>query len=1346
MNSGTEGDTFTLDLLASPAPTADIDVKVGVFQVSGDVLVSGEEGVRTVTIPSGQIFASFTVVTDDDSVDEQSGDVSVEVQPGSDYTIGFGGVSSVSFEVRDNDGPAASLDSATYEVDEGDAETLTVTIAPMRTEATTIGINCILGHTGTPTDSADYTCPTSATVPASMASATFMVQTTDDMVNEGDETFTVLLVRLPAEIDRGTHHEATVTVVDDDDTPSVNLSVSGAGAAAEGGSALTITATRSVTNTSGAALSIPIRVRAFGTTAASADYTVATSIDIANNAASGTTTFTVVDDAVIEPAETVVIELGTLPSGTIAGLDDEITITIADNDTPSVNLSVSGGGAASEGGGALAITATLGRANDTGSTLSIPIRVRMNGTTADATDYGVAGSIDIANNAASGTTTFTVVDDGVDEPAETVVIELGTLPAGTMAGLDDEITITIADNDDPLVNLSVSGRGRVSESGALTITATRSSANTSGAALSIPIRVRTAGTTADAADYTVASSIRIANNAASGTTTFTAVGDAMDEPAETVVIELGALPAGYGPGANKHLNILILDNDVGVSFSAESFSAEEGRPVTVTLNLNLPQITATAVTLTYAAGTAESGDYTEVPSVSIPPDTLTHSFTIPTVRDTDEDDDTFTVTISAVTGFPVVGSPSVATVTIAEIPPLTLLDLGGPRIHLDVLFSAGVRGSGRDWTLEEGTSIRLRFSNLTRNLHSQDLEVNYHVAGEIASGHVPVLRGADQDEPAQYRQVTLPANQRSVEVMLPTETSTKAEVDVELSVMLMAPTVPGTYTTNFKPLNFTVTDGSDGVAGVLYPLVTVEAWYASYGHGTEPRDERTEGDELQFSVRSQPAAQVPFTVWLKVEETGRGDYLAARQERVHTVRFTPGRSLRVLRVPTVDDDVDEHDGEVRVSLAQDAAGTVPATGPVDVATGEGRGGYRIPRAEKAVATRAVRDNEAGPKGIGSEGGTDSVTRGVDPALVAQVRGYAAETHEGQAHVDRWKRVLAAFGDDNGHTAMTAAEAQAFADRGWQRWVPVVAALEALEAVPVPRRQQVATLPAVTVSAGADVTEGGDAVFTVTADPAPAAELAVSKGDFGVASGTQTVAIPTTGSATLTLATADDGADEADGSVSVTVNAGDGYTVGDPASGTVAVRDDDAPLPAVTVSAGDAVAEGGDATFTVTASPAPASPLAVSVTVAAKGDFGIASGTQTVAIPTTGSATLTLATANDGDDEADGSVSVTVDAGDRRRVRDGRRRADARGHDLGRRRGGGGRRRRVHADGEPGAGGGAGGDGDGGDRGRLRRRRRQPHRDGSDGGQRHADAGNRERRRRRGGRLGERDGGRRRRTR
>ena len=67
------------------------------------------------------------------------------------------------------------------------------------------------------------------------------------------------------------------------------------------------------------------------------------------------------------------------------------------------------------------------------------------------------------------------------------------------------------------------------------------------------------------------------------------------------------------------------------------------------------------------------------------------------------------------------------------------------------------------------------------------------------------------------------------------------------------------------------------------------------------------------------------------------------------------------------------------------------------------------------------------------------------------------------------------------------------------------------------------------------------------------------------------------------------------------------------------------LPAVSVSAGADVTEGGDAVFTVTANPAPASPLSVTVTVAASGEFGVTAGTQTVPIPTTGSAVLTLAT-------------------------------------------------------------------------------------------------------------------------
>ena len=339
-----------------------------------------------------------------------------------------------------------------------------------------------------------------------------------------------------------------------------------------------------------------------------------------------------------------------------------------------------------------------------------------------------------------------------------------------------------------------------------------------------------------------------------------------------------------------------------------------------------------------------------------------------------------------------------------------------------------------------------------------------------------------------------------------------------------------------------------------------------------------------------------------------------------------------------------------------------------------------------------------------------------------------------AHIAKWNRVLAAIGHASPEQPMPASEIHANA----VKWPdsPFKAASVYLTSL----ERQDPREPEIAVSAGSAVTEGGDAVFSLTATPAPAADLPVSvtvaaDGDWGVTAGSRTVTIPTTGSATLTLATTGDAANEPDGSVSVTVADGSGYTVGSSASGTVSVRDDDDPAPPVAavdpalvaevramaaqtqhgqahvkrwrqvlvafgveeypgltpttlaeakanaqkyssplwpriadalekleaalaqqqqqdqqqepeiaVSAGSAVTEGGNAVFTLTASPAPAADLAVSVSVAADGDYGITAGTQTVTIPTTGSATLTLATTDDAADEPDGSVTATVQAG------------------------------------------------------------------------------------------------------
>ncbi|MDE2935520.1 MAG: hypothetical protein OXP37_01600, partial [Chloroflexota bacterium] len=104
-----------------------------------------------------------------------------------------------------------------------------------------------------------------------------------------------------------------------------------------------------------------------------------------------------------------------------------------------------------------------------------------------------------------------------------------------------------------------------------------------------------------------------------------------------------------------------------------------------------------------------------------------------------------------------------------------------------------------------------------------------------------------------------------------------------------------------------------------------------------------------------------------------------------------------------------------------------------------------------------------------------------------------------------------------------------------------------------------------------------------------------------------------------------------------------YVVGTPAKASVTVTDNSA-KPEVSISAGTGITEGGSASFTISASPAPASDLDASVTVTAIGDFGVSTGQRTVTIPTTGSATFTVGTTDDSTDEADGSVTATVNAG------------------------------------------------------------------------------------------------------
>ena len=90
------------------------------------------------------------------------------------------------------------------------------------------------------------------------------------------------------------------------------------------------------------------------------------------------------------------------------------------------------------------------------------------------------------------------------------------------------------------------------------------------------------------------------------------------------------------------------------------------------------------------------------------------------------------------------------------------------------------------------------------------------------------------------------------------------------------------------------------------------------------------------------------------------------------------------------------------------------------------------------------------------------------------------------------------------------------------------------------------------------------------------------------------------------------------------------------------------LPTINISPGPAIEEGGTATFTLTAVPAPAKPLLVDVTIDQTGNFVRSGGTgrKTVTIDTTGSGTLEIETVDDAANDTGGSITVSVLSRDR----------------------------------------------------------------------------------------------------
>ena len=424
----------------------------------------------------------------------------------------------------------------------------------------------------------------------------------------------------------------------------------------------------------------------------------------------------------------------------------------------------------------------------------------------------------------------------------------------------------------------------------------------------------------------------------------------------------------------------------------------------------------------------------------------------------------------------------------------------------------------------------------------------------------------------------------------------------------------------------------------------------------------TEGTDAVFTLTSTAPFSSAVTVVLDVSDDSSSDFLASADEGTKSVIFPAGSSSVIWSVPTEDDSTAEPNGQVTARVRNGS-------------------GY-VPYAPES-ATVDVNDNDGGPPlgPVITVSGGSGVTEGVSAIFTLRsdrvssaaidisvtvsddaTSDFLAASREGRKTVRlpagaRTVTYSVRTEDDGTDEPDGRVTVTIRGSSGYTAGSPSSASVAVLD-----NDAALVNAPVITITGGSAITEGGTARFTVTADRASTAAINISldvsddaTSDFLApsAEGRKSVTLPAGArSATYSVRTEDDSADEPNGQVSARIVGGTGYTPGSASSASVTVRDNDLPplgIPEISISPGGPVTEGGDAIFTIRASRGSAAAISIDLNVAddASADFLAASdeGRKTVTLPARHShVRYTAPTEDDTVDEPDGRVTARIVTG------------------------------------------------------------------------------------------------------
>ena len=931
----------TVTLSADPERTVVIPIE----KANQGATTADYSGVpQHVTFDSGDTSESFTFTAETDTVDDDGESVKLSFGASLPDGVSAGTTDEATVTITDDDVPSVtvSFGSAAYTVAESDDSdttnvtentvevTLTLSADPERTVVIPIEK---INQGGATT--ADYSgVPQNVTFDSGESSKSFTFTAETDTVDDDGESVKLSFgATLPDGVSAGTTDEATVTITDDD-VPSVTVSFgSAAYTVAESDDSDTTDVTENtveVTLTLSAdperTVVIPIeKINQGGAT--TADYSgVPQNVTFDSGESSKSFTFTAETDTVDDDGESVKLSFGaSLPAGVSAVTPATSTVTITDDDVPSVTVSFGSAAYTVAEGSSRTVTVSLDA--DPERTVVIPIEAANEGGASDSDYTGVPESVTFDAGDISKSFDLSAVEDNLAESGERVKLSFGTLPADASAGTPDEASVSIHDRTQgqdlptsPTVHFE-SAAYSVDEGATVAVKVKLSKAPGSETVIRITGTNR-AGASDD--DYTgVPDSLTFGAADTEKTITFAATDDSVDDDGEKVELSFGSLPGGITATAGEAAEavVTITDDDkpaaLTVEFGQAAYTAAEGGTVTVKVTLSDdPEMDLTIPISKTNEGGASASDYSGVPqNVTFGSGDTEKTFVFTAETDAvDDDDESVKLSFGTLPTTPVTvtaGTTDEATVTITD----------------DDVPSVTVSFGSDAYTVAESDDSD------TTDVTENTVEVTLTLSADPERTVVIPIEKINQggattaDYSGVPQNVTFDSGDTSESFTFTAETDT-VDDDGESVKLSFGASLPAGVSA-VTPATSTVTITDDDV-----PSVTVSFGSAAYTVAESDDSDTTDVTENTVEVTVTLSADPERTVVIPIEKANQGATTADYSGVPQNVTFDSGDTSRSFTFTAAHDTVDDDGESVKLSfgasLPDGVSSRTPATSTVTI--------------------------------------------------------------------------------------------------------------------------------------------------------------------------------------------------------------------------------------------------------------------------------------------------------------------------------------------------------------------------------------------------------------------------------